>query len=187
MIVSKAFYNLSNSKFMKNHAEKVINDDVLAARLLVCSNVLKDAVVYGFRFDKSRKNEEIPKDKRNFVAAMDLSSGLTTSVVQLLLGFAISNRKIQKKVCNKLFGHLQSKSNDLFDITKKGFIAATTLIGSGVIGERVIVPMAATPIASWIKNKYFEKQPSPKNNYDKFYTMHSHILKDDKVFAPFLK
>ncbi len=166
MIVSKVLYNLSDSKLMKKHAEKVINDDVLAARLLVGSNVLKDAIVYAFRYDKSRKNEEIPKEKRGFVAALDLASGMTTCFVQLAIGFAISNRKLQQKMCKTLFGHLESKSPEVFSIAKKGFTSALTLITSGVIGERIIVPLVATPLATMIKNKHLNKNDnSSKANY----------------------
>ena len=187
MIISKALYSLSNSKIMQKHAEKVVGDDVLAARLLVGSNVLKDAVVYGFRYDKSRKNEEIPEEKRGFVAAMDLASGITTSVVQLALGFAISNRKMQAKICNKLFGHLESKKPELFELSKKGFIAAAALIGSGVIGERMIVPLLATPIASVIKNKQEEKHSRPSFGADHFSKTNPATPDGKEVFAPFLQ
>lgn len=152
MVVERIFRGLSNTQFMKNHAERVISDDILAARLLVGSNVLKDAVVYGFRFDKSRKNKEIPEDKREFVAAMDLASGLTTCVVQLGLGFAIANRKFQTQVVEKLFKKVNNK--EIRETAQKGFMAAAALIGSGVIGERIIVPLIATPFATHIKEKY---------------------------------
>ncbi len=164
MIVSKALNSLSKTQFINKHVEKVVNDDIYAARLLVGSNVLKDAVVYAFRYDKSRRNEEIPKEKRGFVASLDMASGLTTSIVQLLIGFSISNRKFQKNLCNKLFGHLETKSPQLFDAAKKGFISAFALIGSGVIGERMIVPLIATPIASVIKNRHEKKQQTKEQN-----------------------
>ena len=163
MLIPKIFHTISDSKFMNKHVSKVINDDIYGARVLVCSNVLKDAIVYGFRYDKSRKNEEIPKEKRSFVAALDLASGLTTCVVQLAIGFAISNRKFQNAMCNKLFGHLKNQSNELFSITQKGFISAAALIGSGVIGERIIVPLLATPMATHLKNRYMEKQAEKTN------------------------
>lgn len=159
MLAERIFRGLSNSPIMRD-TSRVLSDDTYAARLLVCSNVLKDAVVYGFRFDKSRKNKEIPADKRGFVAALDLASGITTCGVQLALGFAISSRKLQSKICKNLFGHLKGNSDELYNIAKKGFISAAALIGSGVVGERIIVPLIATPFASYIKEKYLKEDGS---------------------------
>ncbi|OGI03798.1 MAG: hypothetical protein A2Y25_07240 [Candidatus Melainabacteria bacterium GWF2_37_15] len=181
MTVSGIFKSLSKSTFMNKHVNKVISDDIYAARLLVCSNVLKDAVVYGFRYDKSRKNKEIPEEKRGFVAALDLASGVTTCVVQLALGFAISNRNMQKIVCNKLFGHLKGEVNS---IAKKGFIAAAALIGSGVIGERIIVPLFATPMASYLKEKHSKKTPTENYYLNKYLELTARNLNFIKLEVP---
>lgn len=162
MSISGVFKKISESKTFNNHVKKVINDDIFAARMLVGSNVLKDAIVYSFRYNKSANNEEIPEEKREFVASMDMASGITTCVVQLALAFVITNRKMQAKACDKLFGHLKNKSKELYSISKKGFIAAAALIGSGVIGERVLVPLIATPIASHLKEKYVGKKIQAK-------------------------
>lgn len=179
-MIGKVISSASACKFMEKHANKVLNDDIYAARLLVCSNVTKDAIVYAFRYKKSKNNEEIPQDKRKFVATLDLASGFTTCVIQLLIGFAISNRKFQDKTCEKLFGHLKNSSEELFNMTKKGFITSMSLFGSGLIGERIIVPLLATPLASYIKNKYLETGKQPKANFPSF---QSEYLKNKKIFS----
>lgn len=155
--VSNVFHSIANSKIMQNHLDKIINDDTLAARVLVCSGVAKDAISYAFRYDKTKKNKEIPEEKRNFVAAMDLTSGISTSIIQLALGFSISNRKLQKALCNKLFGYI--KNVEKFGKAKEGFILLLSLITSGVIGERILVPMISTPIASKLKDDWEKKHP----------------------------
>lgn len=185
-MINRVISNLSYTKFASRHVDKVVNDDIYAARLLVTSNVIKDAIVYGFRFDKSKDNEEIPADKRKFVAALDLSCGIVTSITQLLIGFAISNRKFQANICKRLFGHLEKSSPELFSLSKKGFTAAVSLIGAGVIGERVIVPLLATPLASWVEDRYIgkniKKDQLQINKFPAFQSVHTR-----NIFTPFLK
>lgn len=184
-MINNVIRNISQSNLVNNHITRAVSDDVFAARALVITNVAKDAISYGFRYNKSKKNEEIPEDKRKFVAALDLASGFTTCAVQLLIGFAISNKKLQRNLCNKLFGQLKDSAPKTFDIAKKGFISACALIGSGIIGERVIVPLIATPLASYIKTKLL-KEPSPMAKVDyKYYALNKQNKTEDPVFSIF--
>ena len=119
-------------------------------------------------------NKKIPEDKRKFVAALDLANGGLMVGMQLLTFFTISNRKVQDKIFNKLFGKnftraadkamkaALQKSDKLKNITgqefhyareadKKGlknaFSYLTSLAASTLLAKRVIVPFIATPLA----------------------------------------
>lgn len=143
--------SFSNSGIAKKYIDYAISSDSALARAGVVSGVAKDAIAYAVRFNQTRNNKEIPEDKRKFVAAMDFSSGFTTCAVQLILGFGISSKKIQDKLCSRLFDKIQDI--EIRKMAKAGFIAGLSLFVAGVIGERMIVPLIASQVASKIKNK----------------------------------
>ena len=123
-------------------------------------------------------NEKIPEDKRKFVAALDLANGGLMIAMQLLMFFTISNKKVQQKMFNSLFGKkftrpatkaLQAKlkkneklkymTGDEFhkgkEEYKKGLTKAfgyfVTLAASSIFAKRVLVPFVATPLADKTK------------------------------------
>ena len=53
-------------------------------------------------------------------------------------------------------------------IVKKSFIALTSLIGSGIIAERIIVPLISTPLAETLKNKINSINNDNTRKVDKF-------------------
>lgn len=157
---------ITQSKIFNNHLKRVINDDAFAAKTIVVCSVLKDVFAYSVRYKTTMDNEKIPEKRRQFVAAMDMASGIVTSIAQIIVGFSIANPKLQNKLWNILFKNAEFKN---INLAKKSFATILALIGSGVITERVIVPLVATPMAEKMKKKYFNKDDgTPKYPFSKY-------------------
>lgn len=152
---------IGQSKILNKHIDRAIKDDAFAAKSLVTIAVAKDVFAYGRRFQTTLKNEEIPEEKRPFVAAMDLMSGAVTAVVQLFVGFNLANPKFQSKLWNAFFKDCKFKD---VEAAKKGFSQVLALIGSSVIAERILVPLIATPLAEATKGKMFKGKEENKKS-----------------------
>lgn len=150
MKVNKVLTSITQSKPLNNHFAKVINDDTYAAKALVVCSVAKDVFAYATRFKTTMNNEKIPQEKRPFVAAMDLSSGIVTAIAQISVGFCVANKKLQDGIWNKLFSNV--KFNDI-KLAKKGFVSILTLATTGILTERVLVPLLATLLAEKVEKK----------------------------------
>lgn len=171
---------LSECKPMKNKVFPNYEKDnaKFMSMIGVTSIVLKDGLGCYFYVKQSLNNDKIPEDKRKFVAALDLANGGLMIAMQLLMFFTISNKKVQGKIFNKLFGKnftraadkaLQAKLNKIdklkgmsgkdFHIAreadKKGLKNAfgylISLAAATLIAKRIIVPFIATPLADKTK------------------------------------
>ena len=127
---------------------------------------------------QSLHNKAIPEDKRKFVAALDLANGGLMILMQLLMFFTISNKKVQKylfdNLCGKYFNRAASKGyqamlkntdllkdmkgSDFHQVlggikkdAKDAFANITALFAATIIGKRMIVPFIATPLADKAK------------------------------------
>ncbi len=158
MKINDAFSKFTKSNLLNNHIKRVINDDTFAAKTLVVCAVAKDVFAYSTRYKTTKENKKIPEEQRGFVAAMDLASGAVTSVLQLGVGFAVASKKFQDALWNKMFSNVPFKD---VKVAKKTFAGLVTLAVSGILTERLLVPLIATPIA-----EKFEKgfKPSQKNS-----------------------
>ena len=157
---------ITQSNFFNKHLQKVINDDAFAAKTIVVCSVMKDVFAYTVRYKTTMDNEKIPEKRRPFVAAMDLASGVVTAIAQIVVGFAIASPKLQNKLWNAIFKDATFKN---IGLAKKGFATILALVGSGVITERVLVPLIATPMAEKMKNKYFTKDETTGKTHYPFY------------------
>ena len=171
---------LSQTKWMKNKVfpNYEIDNAKFMALIGVTSIVLKDGFGCYLYVKQSLNNDKIPQDKRKFVAALDLANGGLMILMQLLMFFTISNRKVQDKIFDKLFGKnftraanktLQAKLkkiDKLKNISGKDFHKAretdkkglknafsylTSLAAATLIAKRIIVPFIATPLADKTK------------------------------------
>lgn len=171
---------LSQSKWMKNKVfpNYEIDNAKFMALIGVTSIVLKDGFGCYLYVKQSLNNEKIPQDKRKFVAALDLANGGLMVLMQLLMFFTISNRKVQDKIFDKFFGKYFTRAADktlkaklqkidkLKDVTGKDFHKAreadkkglknafsylTSLAAATLIAKRIIVPFIATPLADKTK------------------------------------
>lgn len=186
------FSKMANCGVMKKLAKNYEADKTkFIAGVAVTSIVLKDALGCYMYVKQSLNNDKIPEEKRGFVAALDLANGGLMIAAQLLAFFTISNKKVQEKMFNSLFGKKLNRSfrknvieklannskfkvlgkkilNDKFAAYKKTAINAfgmvTTLVASTILAKRVVVPFIATPLATYLKDKYM---CNSKNNNEK--------------------
>ena len=147
--------------------------------LAITSIIAKDGLGCYMYVNQSLHNDKIPDDKRKFVAALDLANGGLMIAMQLLMFFTVSNKNVQKKMFNALFGKVfNSRSaqkgyqalvknidsckgmtgpqfHEAFGKTRKvaedAFSYVTSLAAATIVGKRVIVPFIATPLADKTK------------------------------------
>jgi len=179
---STACKKVLNSGFMKYCAKQYEKDNVkFITGVAITSIVLKDALGCYMYVTQSLKNKDIPEEKRAFVAALDLANGGLMIGAQLLAYFTISNKKVQEKMFNALFGKILNRSfrkgvvdrlsktdtyselgkkvlnKNYFDFHKSAIGALgmfTTLVGSTIVAKRMVVPFIATPLATYLKENH---------------------------------
>lgn len=178
--IQKGIKWLSETNFMKNKAfPKYEKDDAkFMAGVGVASIVAKDGLGCYLYVKQSLNNDKIPEDKRKFVAALDLANGGLMIAMQLLMFFTISNKMIQAKMFDKLFGKFFTRSANKSLMSKlgntdkfngmtgkdfhqarlndkkgleKAFSYLTSLAAATLLAKRVIVPFIATPLADKTK------------------------------------
>ena len=180
----------ANSSLIKNIAKNYEkNNTKFIEGVAVTSIVLKDALGCYMYVNQSLNNKKIPEEKRAFVAALDLANGGLMIAAQLIAFKTISNPKIQAKMFNKLFGKTLNRSfrkgvidklsrnplysglgkkvlNENYANFKKSAIDAfgmtTSLIASTILAKRVVVPFIATPLATYLKDNYLNKDKKTK-------------------------
>ncbi len=158
-ILEKKINNFANSHFVKKHINKCIENPQFLTNTLLLTSVSKDVFGYALRVHNTMKNDEIPKDKKSFVAKMDAVTGITTAIVQIGTGFFLSNKKIQENICNRLFSELKN-SPKKFKQASSSFKTISTLVGATLIAKRIFVPLISSPIASYLENKHNKKSNS---------------------------
>lgn len=139
---------------MRNFVTKIVADPKKAAMALVLSQVAKDAFGCFFYVHQSLNNKEIPKDKRKFVAALDLSNGILMMVSQFTLGKLFVSNKFKNFVDAKIIDKVIKDTSQRPQYKKVSAIILP-MVGSAIIAKRVLVPLIATPVASVFKNKIF--------------------------------
>ena len=176
---------LTNSKIMKRIAQNYEKDNIkFITGVAVTSIILKDALGCYMYVTQSLNNKKIPEEKRGFVAALDLANGGLMIGTQIIAALTISNKKVQQKIFNAIFGNKLNRSfrkgiidklakdpkfsslgkkmlNDNFkDVTKTASDALgafTTLVASTIVAKRMVVPFISTPLATYLKENYLEK------------------------------
>ncbi len=172
----KPMVGLAESNFMKYGYDKFgSNTRSFIDGVGILSIILKDGVGCYLYVTQSLNNKSIPEDKRKFVAALDLTNGGLMIAAQIIMHKTISNKIIQSKMFNGLFGkqfdrntskmlHSILKRTDKFkDVSQEkvsevlaqykgnacdAFGSLTSLIAATTVGKRIIVPFIATPLAS---------------------------------------
>lgn len=142
----------------------------------VASIIIKDGVGCYKYVSQSMNNKDIPDERRNFVAALDLSNGILMILAQIGMFFAM--RKFSEPIFDKLFkksfdsknlSNLATKlrmkdssirklvfNNEAKKVRKDAldlFKFVADIAAATIIGKRVIVPFVATPVANVIKDK----------------------------------
>jgi len=150
------------------------------ATVTTLSCLTKDALNCVYYVTQSLNNKRIPDDKRNFVAGLDLANGILNIVTQSAAAFWFSknvNKFFSKVIEPKYFPADLAKNyvtkygmeprsakavaDSLKAAGKGGLTAFATLFITQVICKRVVVPLIATPMATYFKKKFDKKHPNP--------------------------
>ena len=101
-VVSRTLGAVSKSKPMKSLTGKFQgNFEEALAWTTVGSILVKDGIGCYKYVTQSMRNKEIPEEKRNFVASLDLTNGLLMIGTQIGMFFLM--RKFSEPIFNKLF------------------------------------------------------------------------------------
>lgn len=180
----------SNSKIARKAGNEVYNNNRrYIDGLGVASIIAKDGLGCYLYVTQSLNNEDIPDDKRKFVASLDLTNGLLMIALQLLMFFTVSHKVCQTKMFDKFFGRLfdrpikktyqaivknQPGFEDMNSIkftqefekirsnVKDAFGGLTSLAAATIVGKRMLVPFIATPLAGKVEKKMNEREAKQK-------------------------
>ena len=170
--VARLENSLMNKNWMKKLTTPTSSSAVATVALL--SNLTKDALNCYYYVTQSLHNKKIPEDKRKFVAGLDLSNGILNVVTQTLLGTQVikwSDKIFDNYIATKFYGkkavenaakNLKVNSLDALkeafafkkNFAKCGMKVIATLVATQVICKRIIVPLIATPMASYFRKKF---------------------------------
>lgn len=184
---------LSQTKLMDKVAGEYQSKNMKCiAGLGILSIALKDGLGCYLYVKQSLNNKDIPESKRKYVAALDLANGGLMILSQLIMFKTISNKAVQSKIFDKLYGQFFTRAakkgynliirnnqkfknatgkdfNIAFDKfnseIKDAFSLLTTLVAATVLAKRVIVPFIATPMAD--KAKTFLENQEKKSTASK--------------------
>ena len=156
LILENKLNNFANSNFVRKHIDNCIKKPQTLTNTLLATSISKDAFAYALRVHNTLKNDEIPDDKKSFIAKMDAVTGITTTVVQLSTGLLLASKKVQDGLCNHLFSELKDNPKK-FKQASSGFRAVSTLVGATLLAKRILVPLISSPIASYLENKHKQK------------------------------
>lgn len=176
-------------KSMTGYFQK--NYDGALAATTVGSIVVKDGVGCYKYVTQSLNNKEIPEDKRNFVAALDLTNGLLMIGTQIGMFFLM--RKFSEPMFNKFFKksfnpkakrdmltRQRMISKKLGEVPPRKIEAEKAYEGvrsealslfkfifdvgvATIIGKRIITPFIATPLAGVVQDKVFAGDKKAQN------------------------
>ena len=165
------------------------NPEKALALTTVGSIVIKDGVGCYKYVTQSLNNKEIPDERRNFVAALDLSNGILMILAQIGMFFAmrkfsepIFNRCFKKSFSPETLENIASKlrmediangkhlrklcfDKDAAKLRKDAldlFKFVADIAAATIVGKRIIVPFIATPVANVIKGKMDQKTQAAK-------------------------
>jgi hypothetical protein len=180
--VSTVYGYITKAKPVKRLGAKFQKDFSSAlAATTVASIIIKDGLGCAMYVNQSLHNEKIPKKKRNFVAALDLTNGALMILAQIGMFFAM--KKFSEPIFNKLFKKSFNSENARniysrirMNMQKKGltpprkleleeefqkvrknaldvFKFVADISAATIVGKRVIVPFIATPLASKVEKR----------------------------------
>lgn len=180
-------------KFYKK-AERpyMLDDNFVIGAVATTSMVLKDGAGCIMYTTQSLNNENIPKDKRGFVAAVDATNGVLMIAFQIAAFFGMA--KLQAGLFNKWFGDYFNRAsrkaakclvekvsgkefngaefNTLYTKHRQKALDAfnyiSTMVATTFLAKRVLVPFVATPLAD-LTRKYILKDETVNDNINMKY------------------
>ena len=182
--LSGAMSKLNPIKFIDKAFQK--DPEKALAYMTVGSIVAKDGIGCYKYVTQSLKNKEIPEERRNFVAALDLTNGVLMIAAQIGMFFLMRrfSEPIFDRIFKSSFGEKATKflaervrmlqksdgvnSARKLEISKElqkkvrkdaldAFKFVSEIAAATIVGKRIIVPFVATPLANVVKGKMEER------------------------------
>lgn len=166
-----------------------INDNNVITAVGVGSVVAKDGIGCALYTYQSLNNQNIPEDKRPFVAALDLTNGILmiSTQIAMTIGFTKFQNKLFAKSLGKYFDRSAAKGyqavlaktekfkgitgedfHPAFDKYKGTVVSAFTQITglalSTIVAKRMVVPFLSTPLADSAKKWMMKDEQKPAVN-----------------------
>ncbi len=166
-----------------------INDNNVITAVGVGSVVAKDGIGCALYTYQSLNNQNIPEDKRPFVAALDLTNGILmiSTQIAMTIGFTKFQNKLFAKSLGKYFDRSAAKGyqavlaktekfkgitgedfHPAFDKYKGTVVSAFTQITglalSTIVAKRMVVPFLSTPLADTAKKWMMKDEQKPTVN-----------------------
>lgn len=149
---------------IETHIKKIRTDDDYKVKTLVAGAVILDAATNGADSFHYLKDKNVPEEKRKYVSAYKLANAIITCSAEFFVGFAVTNKKFQEQLSNKLFGEFKKTNPEMFAKCSIGLKTAVSVLLATVLVKRILVPLVVTPFATWIKSTIF-KTDNSKNNF----------------------
>ncbi|MCR4881273.1 MAG: hypothetical protein K6A44_04900 [bacterium] len=203
--IAKFENSLMNTGIMKKLTTNSTSGAI--AGIALVSNLTKDAVNCYYYVTQSLNNKKIPEDKRKFVAGLDLSNGILNIITQTILGSQVikwSDKVFEKWIEPKFYGEkamnaaksamkdtpfraIKEAFKENKSFAKGGMKVIATLVATQVVCKRIIVPLIATPMATYFRKKF--EQNERKNNPNAqlpqdTVNFQNSVKKDDEVIHP---
>lgn len=143
-----------------NVIDKVVKKDAAKglAIALAAGNVLKE-VIGGVMYTlQAYTNEDLPEDKRKFVAAYDAMVSVVSASFSALFGFGsiFALDKIFEGLLKKDKGHTK------YAAATAGLTFFVPNLLQTIIGKRIVAPAVATPVAGKLKDKLVAREEAKK-------------------------
>jgi hypothetical protein len=125
---------------------------------VLLGNTFKEVVGTILYTTQALTNEDLPPDKRKFVGLYDLSVGVVSVIVSLVLGVGF------QKTVDRTYANLLSpmKNNPKTGAIVKAAAGFTSFALQTIVGKRIIAPAIATPIAGKMKKNIIAKEEAKK-------------------------
>lgn len=143
-----------------NVIDKVVKKDAAKglAIALAAGNVLKE-VIGGVMYTlQAYTNEDLPEDKRKFVAAYDAIVSVVSASFSALFGFGSIS------ALDKIFEGLlkKDKGHTKYAAATAGLTFFVPNFLQTIIGKRIVAPAVATPVAGKLKDKLVAREEAKK-------------------------
>ena len=159
-VIKKLFRRVA--KMFSETGEKSNNTAKSLAYILAAGNVMKEIIGGVMYTIQAYTNEDLPEDKRKFVAVYDAAVSVVSATCSAIFGFgAISfqDNFIKKRMLGKA---AKEPGHSKYGTAFAGLSFAIPLVLQTIIGKRIVAPAVATPTAGKLKEKLMAREEAKK-------------------------
>ncbi len=137
----------------KNHIVKRANNNNYAAKALLISSVGLNLYSNVVDYYKLENSKEIEKEEKKYLQSFRIANTLLSTAAQIAVGLAIISNKVQDRIIRGISYFYKDFEKKLTGPARSNLLKLTSLIGAIAITKRILVPLTATPLASWFNKK----------------------------------